>query len=103
VREDPTAGLGAADVRQVGRLRRFAAVHGGAGAAVVEPIGRVGVRIVVIASDGAYGDAMASSVEAAAAVCERAGIDLADGWSRELAARVAPSPADRRRMAGTGR
>jgi hypothetical protein len=101
--EDRTAGLGAADARHAGRLRRFVAIHGGAGEAVVEPIGRVGVRIVVIASDGAYCDAMASSVEAAAAVWRRAGLGVADGWSRELAASVSPSPADRRRMAGTGR
>lgn len=101
--EDLTAGLSDADARHAGRLRTFVAAHGGAGEAVVEPIGRVGVRIVVVAADGSYGDAVASSADTAAAICERAGIPVADGWTRELTAAVAPSPADRRRMAGTGR
>jgi len=85
------------------RLRSFAAAHGGAGEAVVESIGRVGFRIVVVAVDGAYCDAMAPSAEVAERVCEQAGIAVADGWTRELTATVSPSPADRRRMAGTGR
>ena len=100
---DLTAGLGDADARHAGRLRAFVAAHGGAGEAVVEPIGRVGVRIVVVAADGAYGDAVASGAEAAAVICERAGIPVADGWTRELSAGITPSAADRRRMAGTGR
>lgn len=100
---DVTAGLDAAQARRAERLRAFVAAHGGAGEAVVEPIGRVGVRIVVVAADGSYGDAVAPSTEAAAAMCQRAGIAVAEGWTRELSASVAPSPADRRRMAGTGR
>jgi hypothetical protein len=39
----------------------------------------------------------------AAQICEQAGIPVADGWNRELSAKIAPSPEDRRRMAGTGR
>ncbi len=100
---EQTAGLNAAQARHADRLRAFVAAHGGAGAAVVEPIGRVGVRIVVVAEDGTYGDAVAPSADTAAAMCRRAGIAVADGWTRELSAKVAPSPADRRRMAGTGR
>lgn len=101
---DLTAGLSDADARLAERLRRFVAAHGGAGEAVVEAIGRVGVRIVVVAAgDGAYCDAMAASSDAAEAICERAGIPVAGGWTRELTASVAPSAADRRRMAGTGR
>ena len=46
-------------------------VHGGNGVAVINYMGRVGARIVVVAEDGAYGDAVASSVEAAAEICSR--------------------------------
>lgn len=101
--EDLTAGLSDADARHADRLRAFVAAHGGAGEAVVAPIGRVGVRIVAVATDGAYCDGIAASIDAATAICGRAGIAVADGWTRELAASVTPSPADRRRMAGTGR
>lgn len=100
---DLTAGLDAAHARVADRLRAFVAAHGGTGAAVVEPIGRVGVRIVLVAEDGAYADAVAPDTDTATAMCERAGVVVADGWSRELSASVTPSAADRRRMAGTGR
>ncbi len=95
--------LTAADEAKVGELRRFVADHGGAGTAVVSYIGRVGARIVVIGSDGAFGDAVVSGVEAGAKVCERGGIPVAEQWDRELSAAVRPSAADRRRMAGIGR
>lgn len=86
------------------RLRTFLSAHGGAGTAVVTAIGRRGARIVVVAdADGAWGDAVVDSVPQAQAVCAAAGITVADEWTRELSARVMVSPADRRRMAGTGR
>jgi hypothetical protein len=91
------------DAGQAERLRGFVAAHGGSGQAVVEYLGRVGARIVVVAADGAFCDAIAPSEQTAAEICERAGIPVADGWTRELTASIAPSPGDRRRMAGTGR
>lgn len=97
------AGLSDADQAQVKRLREFVAGHGGAGTAVISYLGRVGARIVVIADDGAFGDAVATSVEAGNQICEQAEIPVADDWNRELSAKISPSAADRRRMAGTGR
>jgi len=97
------ADLTGSDAAQVGRLREFVASHGGSGTAVINYLGRVGARIVVIADDGAFGDAVASSVEVGSRICEQAGIPVADGWNRELSAKITPSPADRQRMAGTGR
>ena len=94
--EDLTAGLSGADARHAGRLRAFVAGHGGAGEAVVEPIGRVGVRIVVVAADGAYGDAVASGAEAAAVICERAAFPLPTGGP----ANSPPSSRRARRTAG---
>lgn len=91
------------DRAQVGRLKDFLAGHADKGVAVVSYLGRVGARIVVVADDGAFGDAVASSVPAANEICAQAGIPVADGWNRELSARIAPSAEDRRRMAGTGR
>lgn len=94
--------LTAADVDAVARLRAFASDHGGGAVAVVEYVGRVGARIVVIAPDGAFGDAMASSVPAGVEVCRRADIPIRS-WDRELTSLITPQPADRVRMAGTGR
>ena len=91
--------LGKADAEAVRRLREFAATHGGDAVAVVEHLGRAGARIVVIAPDGRFGDALVTSVGAARGVCDRAGIEVRD-WDRELTARVRPTPADRARMGG---
>jgi hypothetical protein len=100
---DPAGALVGSDRSQVERLRDFLAGHSGKGVAVISYLGRVGARIVVIADDGAFGDAVASSVAAANRICAEAGIDVADGWNRELSGRIQPSAEDRRRMAGTGR
>ena len=94
--------LTGADAAAVGRLRAFAADHGGHTVAVIEHLGRVGARIVAVAPDGRYGDAVVGSVEIATLVCARAGLDVRT-WDRELSALITLSPADRRRMAGTGR
>lgn len=99
---DPTAdGVGEgpeADPAVVRHLREFAAGHGGDAVAVVEHLGRVGARIVVVAPDGEFGDAVARSVAAAEAACRQAGIAVQD-WDRDLTARITPTPADRLRMA----
>ncbi len=97
------AALTGADTRKVGEWRAFVLAHGGTGTAVINYVGRVGARIVVVAADGAFGDAVVAGVHAGAAVCRRAGIPVADEWDRELSAAVRPSAQDRRRMAGTGR
>jgi hypothetical protein len=57
--------LRGADAETVGRLRDFAARCGGDAVAVIEHLGRVGARIVLIAPDGEFGDAVVSSVRAA--------------------------------------
>jgi len=100
---EPAVELTGVDALSVKRLREFVAGHSGNGNAVINYLGRNGARIVVVADDGAYGDAVVSGVVAAAEVCRQAGIPVADGWDRELSAKISPSPADRQRMAGTGR
>ena len=102
VAEGPAA-LSSHDQEQVGRLRAFVTEHTEPATAVITYMGRSGARIVVVAGDGAFGDAIVSGVEAGAVVCEEAGIPVADGWDRELSAQLTPSRADRERMAGTGR
>jgi hypothetical protein len=101
--EADVGALAGSDLAQVARLRDFLTGHQGAGVAVISYLGRVGARIVVIADDGAFGDAVASSVAAATEICAQAAIPVADGWNRELSGRISPSAEDRRRMAGTGR
>ncbi|WP_051265123.1 hypothetical protein [Nakamurella lactea] len=98
---DGTVQLSDPAINAVAWLRGFEVDHGEA-VAVVHYLGQRRARIVAIAGDGTFGDAVVESVEAAREVCRRAGIDLAQ-WDRDTAARVAVSPADRRKMAGTGR
>lgn len=68
----------------VKRLKRFTGEHGGA-TAVVEYLGQKGARIVLIGRDGRWGDqVVAAGPEAATAACAEAGIEVKDGWEREL-------------------
>ncbi len=84
------------------RLRVFVEEHGGPGTAVIAYLGRPGARIVVVAADGLFADAVVPGMDEAVLVCEQAGIAVGS-WDRELTSRITPSHADRVRMAGTGR
>lgn len=88
--------------RVAGRFRAFLSAHGGSGNAVVQYLGRPGYRIVVVAADGTFADAVVSDRARADAVCSDVSMEVA-GWSRELTSRITISSADRTRMAGTGR
>jgi hypothetical protein len=89
------------DAEAVGRLRDFAARHGGEAVAVIDYLGRNGARIVLIAPDGRFGDEVVSSMKAATQACRRAGIEVRE-WDRELTSRITPTPADRVQMGTRG-
>jgi hypothetical protein len=84
------------------RLRSFVAEHGGPGTAVIAYLGRPGARIVVVAADGGFADAVVPSMDEAAAVCAAAGVTVGS-WDRDTTSMITVSHADRVRMAGTGR
>jgi len=84
------------------RLAAFVAAHGGSGSGVVAYVGRAGARVVVTAADGLFTDVLVASVEDGVAACAQAGVEVGE-WTRDLTARITLSPADRVRMAGTGR
>ncbi len=90
--------------RAVHRLRALAKAHPApaGGAVVLANMGARGVRIVFVADDGTYGDAVVPSTAAAERVCAEGGWQIT-GWDRDTSGRIAPSPQDRQRMAGTGR
>ncbi|MTD13762.1 hypothetical protein GIS00_07370 [Nakamurella sp. YIM 132087] len=83
----------------VARFREFVQAHGAPGVGVVQYLGRSGARVVVVAADGLFTDAVVPNEAAAADLCEQAGVEVED-WSRELTARITLSPADRLKMAG---
>ncbi|MDQ2848180.1 MAG: hypothetical protein M3Y77_17925 [Actinomycetota bacterium] len=86
--------------RVVARLRKFPTGHNGV--AVIERLGADRARIVLIGSDGSFGDVVVDSVEAAEEACRLAGIDVGS-WDRETAAKLVTNRGDRTKMAGTGR
>lgn len=98
---EPAIALSKPAVEAVSWLRAFAAEHADS-VAVPHYLGRGRTRIVAVAGDGTFGDAVVESIEAAGEVCRQAGVTVGE-WDRETSGRVAVSPADRRKMAGTGR
>lgn len=101
---DPAAGgvpVPENDEPAIAVLQRFLAERGEC-TATVDHLGRSGARIVIVAGDGRYGDAVVSSVPVAHEVCRRAGVTVGE-WDRALTGRITPTPDDWRRMAGSGR
>ena len=87
----------------VARIKEFLGEHPGEGPrAVINYLGRPGARVIVIAADGTFGDVVVSSVEAGERACAAAGVTVGS-WDRETSAKLTTSPADRTKMAGTGR
>lgn len=101
-------GPSAASVARAGRraarsakaLSRFVSGHG-AGPTVLEPLGRSGVRLIVVAGDGRWADAVVADLPTAQRICGELGLETAE-WSRELSGRVTMVAGDRARMAGAG-
>lgn len=91
-------------VRSARALRRFAVRHGNGGATalegVLEPVGRGSARLLVVAADGAVGDAVLGS-ERAALAAAMAGVTLHETFPRELADRLVTGRYAWRRMAGS--
>jgi len=65
-------------------IKDFAELHGGA-KAVVEYLGKRGVRIALVGNDDSLGELLAPSTDVAREACERAGVAIDNGWDRELA------------------
>jgi len=76
--------------------------HGGPGSAVIAHLGNRGYRVIAIAADGTFGDAVVPTEEIAQHVCAGAGLTVGS-WDRDSIALIAPQGSDRKRMAGTGR
>lgn len=77
---------------------QFVAAHGTPSRAVVEPIGRVGARVVMVGADGAMGDVVVPSVEVGEALVEAVeGLETAD-WDSATVGAAEIGPAHRRRM-----
>ncbi|WP_406287618.1 hypothetical protein [Embleya sp. NBC_00896] len=87
-------------VRRIAKnIRRFTGAHGGGGDAVVEYMGRDATRIVLVGTDGAWGDQVARSPELARRAIEQAGVTLHEEFPNELAAKVRTSNYEWSRMA----
>lgn len=82
-------------------VKKFVAEHGGSGTAVLQPLGRIGVRITLVGSDGVLGDRVVDDLATAKAVVEAVdGLDETDRWDRDLSAVVTPQKGHWARMAG---
>lgn len=79
----------------------FVAAHGGSATAVLQPIGRIGVRITLVGEDGILGDRVVGDLATAKAVVEAVpGLSETEHWDRELTSVVTPAPGHWAKMAG---
>ena len=82
--------------RQIGA---FAKEHGGAEGQLAH-IGQAGTRIVLVGTDGGWGDLVAPTYEVARLAAQKSGLTFLDEFDGELAARVRTGPYEWSRMAG---
>ncbi|MGW6838966.1 hypothetical protein ACWGCI_36935 [Streptomyces sp. NPDC054949] len=82
--------------RQIGA---FAKRHGGAEGQLAH-IGQAGTRIVLVGTDGGWGDLVAPTYGVAELAAEKAGLTLHEEFDGEFAARVRTGPYEWTRMAG---
>lgn len=82
-------------------VKGFVAEHGGSATAVLQPIGRVGVRVTLVGSDGVLGDRVVDDLATATELVESVdGLTEADAWDRELISVVTPRTGHWAKMAG---
>ncbi|MEU0932226.1 MULTISPECIES: hypothetical protein [unclassified Embleya] len=89
-------------VRRIAKhIERFTAAHGGGGDAIVEYVGRDATRIVLVGTDGAWGDQVVRNPDIARAAIVAAGVTLHEEFPNDLAAKVRTTKYEWSRMAGT--
>ncbi|MFD0153672.1 hypothetical protein ACWGQ4_08905 [Streptomyces sp. NPDC055721] len=81
------------------QIKAFSAEHGGAEGQLAH-IGQAGTRIVLVGTDGGWGDLVAPTYPIAQQAAEKAGLTLHDEFDGEFAARVVTGPYEWTRMAG---
>ncbi|MEV0246561.1 hypothetical protein AB0H76_08245 [Nocardia sp. NPDC050712] len=82
-------------------VKGFVAEHGGSATAVLQPIGRIGVRVTLVGQDGILGDRVVGSLAEAKQLVEAIdGLTEADEWDRELTSIVTPRKSHFAQMAG---
>ncbi|WP_069165170.1 hypothetical protein [Nocardia altamirensis] len=82
-------------------VKGFVADHGETATAVLQPIGRMGVRVTLVGADGILGDRVVDTMDIAKElVATIDGLTEADEWDRELTSIVTPRSGHWAQMAG---
>lgn len=98
--DEATEAKATAPASAVSSAKAFATKHGGSARAVVENIGRIGARIVLVGEDGAFGDVVVADVPTAEAVVGAVDELTASEWDSETTGALKIGAAHRRKMAG---
>ncbi len=81
-------------------IQSFAKQHGGSAEGVVEYVGGIATRIVMVGADGSWGDQVAPTYAVGKRAAELAGLKLHDDFEGELALKVRTGSYEWKRMAG---
>lgn len=85
----------------VDSVKGFLAAHGGSATAVLQPIGRIGVRVTLVGEDGVLGDRVVADLATAKELVATVdGLSETEEWDRELISKVTPAKGHWAKMAG---
>ncbi|MGO4613985.1 hypothetical protein AB4305_07400 [Nocardia sp. 2YAB30] len=82
-------------------VKGFVCDHGGSATAVLQPLGRIGVRVTLVGADGVLGDRVVADLDTAKELVGFVdGLTESDEWDRELTSVVTPRRGHWAKMAG---
>jgi hypothetical protein len=82
-------------------VKGFVSDHAGSATGVLQPLGRVGVRVTLVGADGVLGDRVVPDMDTAKKLVSMVdGLIEADEWDRELTSVVTPRKGHWAKMAG---
>lgn len=81
-------------------ISSFVDAHGGSATAVLQPLGRAGVRVTLVGADGILGDRVAPDLRTAHAVVDSLDSVTVGEWDRDLSSVVTPRKGHFAQMAG---
>ncbi|WP_406278719.1 hypothetical protein OH799_10640 [Nocardia sp. NBC_00881] len=82
-------------------VKGFVSDHGGSATAVLQPLGRIGVRVTLVGADGVLGDRVVADLDTAEELVGFVdGLTESGEWDRELTSVVTPRRGHWAKMAG---
>ena len=84
-------------------VKKFIRAHGDSAYVVIQPVGRLGVRLSLVGDDGVLGDQFVDTLEQAHAVLDAVPALEEDDWSKKTTLKIDVPAGHWKKMAGSSK